>query len=70
LTPIAHAIPSPAQEQAAADLASLPVEMFSRSTTTVFGVQAALLCAGWQQTLLASQAVADAWKAVAQDPLH
>jgi hypothetical protein len=59
-----HAIPSPGQQQAAADLASLPVEMLSRSTSTLFTVQTALLFGAWQNSFRYGQAVAEACKAV------
>jgi hypothetical protein len=58
-----HAIPSPAQQKAAADLASLPVEMMSRTTTNMFSMQASLLFHGWLQSVEAGKALADAIQA-------
>jgi hypothetical protein len=55
-----HAIPSPSQQKAAADLASLPVEMMSRTTTTMFSMQSSLLLHSWLQSVQAGKAMADA----------
>ncbi|RYY91252.1 MAG: hypothetical protein EOO24_31815 [Comamonadaceae bacterium] len=63
-----HAIPSPAQQQAAAELASLPVEMLSRTTSNVFSLQASFLLHGWMQTLQAGRAMADALQARPEAP--
>lgn len=63
-----HAIPSPREQQAAADLASLPVEMLSRSTSTLFNVQAAFLFGAWRQSVTCGQAVADACRAASGAP--
>jgi hypothetical protein len=63
-----HAIPSPAQQKAAADLASLPVEMMSRTTTNLFSMQTSFLFYGWLQSMQAGKAMADALKAGSEAP--
>jgi hypothetical protein len=63
-----HAIPSPAQEKAAADLASLPVEMMSRTTTNMFSMQTSFLLYGWLQSMQAGKAMADAIAARSEAP--
>jgi hypothetical protein len=63
-----HAIPSPAQQKAAADLASLPVEMMSRTTTNMFSMQASFLFYGWLQSMQAGKAMADAIRARSETP--
>jgi hypothetical protein len=65
-----HAIPSPAQQKAAADLASLPVEMLSRTTSTLFNVQASLMLYGWRQSLEAGKLMADALSGPQVPPRH
>jgi hypothetical protein len=58
-----RAIPTPAQQKAAADLASLPVEMFSLGSSTLFNVQASLMLYGWRQSMEAGQRMAEAFGA-------
>jgi hypothetical protein len=63
-----HAIPSPSQEKAAADLASLPMEMLSRTTTGMVHLQTSLLLYGWLQSMEAGRLMAEALKPRADPP--